>query len=188
MRKCICFTLALMSLSALAQQAPTPTVPVATANVEQHLYISAEEIAELISKATVGAQSGILTDGKSPFNGTTLVQSGMFRARLEYHNPVPKDAIIQFRANPNDAELLIVLDGSGTITFGRSLADAMPSTNGSFLGKSLVGAAQRKLAKGDMFMLPEDSPHAITEVQGKLVMLSLHLPHPAVVPASAQAR
>jgi hypothetical protein len=182
------FALALMPLSAMAQEAPTPAVPATTANVEPRLYISATEIADLVSKATAGAQSGTLINGKSPFNGTTLVQSGLFRARLEYHKAGPKGTTVQFRANPNDAELLVVIDGSGTITFGSSLADATPSSNGSFVGKSLVGASSYKLAKGDIVLLPENSPHAITEVEGKLVMLSLHLPHPAAVPTAAQAR
>jgi mannose-6-phosphate isomerase-like protein (cupin superfamily) len=182
------FALALMPLSAMAQEAPTSAVQAATASVEPHLYISATEIAELVSKATAGAQSGTLINGKSPFNGTTLVQSGLFRARLEYHKAGPKSTTVQFRANPNDAELLVVLDGSGTIMFGSSLADATPSINGSFVGKSLVGGSSYKLTKGDVVMLPENSPHAITEVEGKLVMLSLHLPHPAAVPSAAQAR
>ena len=182
------FALALMPLSAMAQEAPTSAVQAATASVEPRLYISATEIAELVSKATAGAQSGTLINGKSPFNGTTLVQSGLFRARLEYHKAGPKSTTVQFRANPNDAELLVVIDGSGTITFGSSLADATPSSNGSFVGKSLVGASSYKLAKGDVVMLPENSPHAITEVEGKLVMLSLHLPHPAAVPSAPQAR
>jgi hypothetical protein len=182
------FALALMPLSAMAQEAPTSAVQATTASIEPRLYISATEIAELVSKATAGAQSGTLINGKSPFNGTTLVQSGLFRARLEYHKAGPKSTTVKFRANPNDAELLVVIDGSGTITFGSSLADATPSSNGSFVGKSLVGASSYKLAKGDVVMLPENSPHAITEVEGKLVMLSLHLPHPAAVPAPAQAR
>jgi hypothetical protein len=182
------FALALMPLFAMAQEAPTPAAPAATANVEPRLYISATEIADLVSKATAGAQSGTLINGKSPFNGTTLVQSGLFRARLEYHKAGPKSTTVQFRANPNDAELLVVIDGSGTITFGTSLDDATPSSNGSFVGKSLVGASSYKLAKGDIVLLPENSPHAITEVENKLVMLSLHLPHPAAVPAPAQAR
>jgi mannose-6-phosphate isomerase-like protein (cupin superfamily) len=187
--KCLCFVLALMSLSAMAQTAPAPSAPAATVNVEPRLYISATEIAELVDKATVGAQSGvILSNGKSPFNGTTLVETGLYRARLEYHKAGPKATTVQFRANPNDAEILVVLDGSGTITFGSSLADATPSTNGSFVGKSLVGASSYKLAKGDIVMLPENSPHAITEVEGKLVMISLHLPHPAAVLAPTQAR
>jgi hypothetical protein len=182
------FVLALVPLSAMAQESPTSAVQTATASVEPRLYISATEIADLVSKATAGAQSGTLINGKSPFNGTTLVQSGLFRARLEYHKAGPKSTTVQFRANPNDAELLVVIDGSGTITFGSSLADATPSSNGSFVGKSLVGALSYKLAKGDVVLLPENSPHAITEVEGKLVMLSLHLPHPAAVPAPAQTR
>lgn len=174
--KSLCLALALMSLPAIAQQAPAP----AAANAEPRYYISATELAELVSKATASAQSSLSVNGK------TLLQCGPFRAKLEYHKEIPQGKTVNFRANVNDAELLVVLEGSGTIVFGGTLADPTPAGGGGFVGKSVAGAVTYKLVKGDMIMIPENSPHAVTQVEGTLVMMSLHLPHPAGVPAPAR--
>jgi hypothetical protein len=43
------------------------------------------------------------------------------------------------------------------------------------------------LVKGDMILVPEKTAHSVTQVDGKLVLMSMHLPHPAPVPATPTA-
>jgi hypothetical protein len=51
---------------------------------------------------------------------------------------------------------------------------------------SATGGTTYKLAKGDMVLVPENTAHAVSQVNGNLVLMSLHLPHPD--PATAPAR
>ncbi len=43
-------------------------------------------------------------------------------------------------------------------------------------GSAIEGGTSRKLAKGDWVMLPEKTPHWFTQVEGALVLMSIHLP------------
>jgi quercetin dioxygenase-like cupin family protein len=43
-------------------------------------------------------------------------------------------------------------------------------------GTSIEGGTSRKLAKGDWVMVPEKTPHWFTQVEGALVLMSIHLP------------
>jgi mannose-6-phosphate isomerase-like protein (cupin superfamily) len=43
--------------------------------------------------------------------------------------------------------------------------------------QGLYYATAHKVTKGDMLMVPENTPHAVTQVDGKaLVLMSMHLP------------
>jgi quercetin dioxygenase-like cupin family protein len=42
-------------------------------------------------------------------------------------------------------------------------------------GISIIGGVPRRIAKGDYALVPANTPHQYTEVQG-LVILTLHMP------------
>ena len=42
-------------------------------------------------------------------------------------------------------------------------------------GTAIEGGSPRKIAKGDYIMVPANTPHQYTEVQG-LIMMTLHMP------------
>jgi quercetin dioxygenase-like cupin family protein len=44
------------------------------------------------------------------------------------------------------------------------------------------GGVPYKLVKGDMLMVPENTAHSVTQVEGTLVLMSLHLPRTAAAP------
>jgi quercetin dioxygenase-like cupin family protein len=55
-------------------------------------------------------------------------------------------------------------------------ADA--TRNGANLtGKGIEGGTSRKVAKGDFIMVPENTPHWFSAIDGTVVLMSLHLPH-----------
>jgi mannose-6-phosphate isomerase-like protein (cupin superfamily) len=173
------FALALLSLSASAQQAPAPAMPpggapATGANAEPRMYISAAEIAERTAKAAAAAKAG------TQYNGAPLVASSAFRANLEYHD-APATAV---NTHDNDDELFVVIEGSGTMTLGGSLVNATRRGD-SMTAATSVGGKPYKLKKGDMVMVPHNTPHAVTQVDGKLVLMSLHLPLPTSAPAAA---
>lgn len=172
--------MSLLSTAAAAQQVSGPTMPIdtapAAAMARLRTSISAAEIADRIRQAESAAKSG--TQHKSE----PLLEIGPFRAHLEYHS----EAANNFAVHENEAELFVVLDGSGTLTIGGALVN--PTRQGNNLIAAITdGGVPHKVAKGDMILVPENTPHAVTQVNGKLVLMSLHLPRPAPAPTAEPA-
>ncbi|HWU55280.1 MAG TPA: hypothetical protein VN175_07235 [Rhizomicrobium sp.] len=90
-----------------------------------------------------------------------------------------------------EAEIIIVLDGAGTITTGGTLVDATPGANGNISGKDIANGTAQQAVKGDMLMVPQGVPHMmVPDTGGALVLATLHLPRtgePAAVPGRAPA-
>ena len=155
----------LVSLVAQAQQAPGPMAPA------EQTSISAKEISERIHQAEAVTKSG------TQYHGAPLLSSGPYKANLEYHDK-PADG---FAVHENDSELFVVVDGSGTMTLGGKLIN--PTRKGTNLtAPAEEGGVAHKLVKGDMLLVPENTVHAVTQVDGRLVLMSMHLPHVPAVP------
>ena len=43
-------------------------------------------------------------------------------------------------------------------------------------GSGIEGGSRRRLGAGDFLIVPEGVPHWFTEIEGTLVMMSIHLP------------
>ncbi|HEY2676329.1 MAG TPA: hypothetical protein VGI65_05120 [Steroidobacteraceae bacterium] len=170
MKGLIFLAIGLLSLTTAAQQpsAPPAQVAPAAATAEPRSFISAAEIAERIAKADAAAKAG------APLNAGPLLLEGSFKANMEYRN-APATSV---NIHENDAELFVVIEGAGTMTLGGTLIN--PTRNGTNLSAAKAqGGTPYKLAKGDMVLVPENTAHSVTQVDGKLVLMSLHLPHPA---------
>ena len=91
----------------------------------------------------------------------------------------------------SQAELIIVLDGAGTITTGGALVDAVAGANGNISGKDITGGTPQHLVKGDMLLVPQGTAHMmVPDAAGAFVLATLHLPRtgePAPVPGRAPA-
>ena len=75
-----------------------------------------------------------------------------------------------------DAEFFYVVEGAGTLTTGGKLRDEKRTNAANLSGTAVDGGTSRRVAKGDFFLVPENTPHAFTEVAGTLVVMSIHLP------------
>jgi mannose-6-phosphate isomerase-like protein (cupin superfamily) len=76
-----------------------------------------------------------------------------------------------------DAELFMVVEGSGTLVTGGTLKDERRSNPENLTGSAIDGGTSRRLSKGDWALVPEKTPHWFTQIDGALVLMSLHLPH-----------
>jgi mannose-6-phosphate isomerase-like protein (cupin superfamily) len=83
-----------------------------------------------------------------------------YRVSLEYRAIAGTAAV-----HEKEAELFYVIDGTGTLT-----------TGGKMEGTAIAGGTTQPVAKGDFFIVPENTPHAFTEVTSPLVLMSLHIP------------
>ena len=108
-----------------------------------------------------------------------------FNANLEY-----RAAGINAPASSHDkdAELFYVVEGAGTVVTGGTLKDERRTNPENLTGTAIEGGTSRKLAKGDWVLVPEKTPHWFTQVEGALVLMSLHLPPDRVASALRNVR
>ena len=105
-------------------------------------------------------------------NVTVLVSVGPYPAQLEYRIPgAPPSASV----HKAQAEFIYVIAGGCTLITGGTLVD--PKDNGANLaGTGINGGTSRKVAKGDYIMVPPNTPHQYSDIQGELAMVTLHMP------------
>ena len=103
-----------------------------------------------------------------------LVQLAPYTVNLEYRvGSVKANAAVHER----EAELFYVLDGSATMVTGGKLHDEKRTNAENLTGESIDGGTSRHIGKGDFVMVPENTPHWFSQIDGTLVLASLHLPH-----------
>jgi hypothetical protein len=75
-----------------------------------------------------------------------------------------------------EAEIVYVVDGSGVLTIGGKLKDERRTNDKNRTGSKLEGGTPRPIAKGDYVLIPENTAHSFTGVEGRLVIMSVHIP------------
>ena len=156
--KKILFAAALfVPMTALAQPAAPPT----------KLYASAADVQALIAQAKAEHKGGntaklVVNDEGYPF-------------QLEHRTGTTPPSI-----HPTQAELIEVIEGSCTLITVGKMVGLKPAAPGATTqgGTAIEGGTPRRIGKGDYIMVPANTPHQYTEVQG-LVMMTLHMPVPA---------
>jgi mannose-6-phosphate isomerase-like protein (cupin superfamily) len=103
-----------------------------------------------------------------------IVQLPPYNVNLEYRvGGVNAPASVHDR----DAELFLVVEGSGTVVTGGTLKDERRTNADNLQGSAIEGGTSRRLGKGDWVMVPQKTPHWFTGVDGVLVLMSVHLPN-----------
>ena len=153
--------LTLLAAAASAQQ------PAAQA---MKTYTSSADITALIAKAKSERK------GDAPTTTENILRVAPYNASLEYRAAVGPAAI-----HEKEAEFFYVIDGSGTmVTGGKLVAEKRNGDN--LTGMGIEGGSSRSVAKGDFIVVPENTAHWFSAINGTLVLMSLHVPRP--VPAA----
>ena len=97
---------------------------------------------------------------------------GPYNVNVEKRNPVAQGA----SAHDVTAELFHVLDGSGVIVTGGTIANATRSGT-NVQGKTIDGGTRQALSKGDWVIVPSGVPHQFVDIKGNLTVMSLYLPN-----------
>jgi mannose-6-phosphate isomerase-like protein (cupin superfamily) len=137
-------------------------------------FISAKEITDRIAQADAAVAAG------KNYSGEPLLLEDGHRVTMEWRN-VPQDSV---HAHVTDAEMFVILDGSGALELGGTLVNPTLQPAGPYEGPTLsaataTGAVEYKVSKGDMIMIPENTGHRVSKVDGKLVLWSMIMPRPA---------
>jgi mannose-6-phosphate isomerase-like protein (cupin superfamily) len=184
MKNCL-FLFCLLAISVNAQQ-PSTSKPLLVGNgppqfpADPRVFISDKDIQEKI------AQDDALVAAGKATNGEPLVMQGPFRVTMEWRNTAQRG----INLHTTDAEMFVVIEGSGTMLLGGTLVDPKPAKGFAWEGPTMTatkveGGVPYKVTKGDMIMIPPNTPHTVSEVNGKLVLWSMHMPLPESTPPSA---
>jgi mannose-6-phosphate isomerase-like protein (cupin superfamily) len=150
------------SSAALAQAPAAPPDAMKT-------FASTPEIADLIAKAKAERKEGQAVVFKP------ILSLAPYHASLEYRAGTAPAAV-----HEKDAELMVVLDGAGTITTGGTLVDEKRVNPDNLSGSSIAGGTVQALKKGDVLIVPEKVPHQTTPEAGQvIVLMTFHVPRPA---------
>lgn len=126
---------------------------------------SAADIATLTEKA-----AATITPGQ-PLVALPILTFGNSRAMLEY-----RQAGAPASLHKDQAEIFHVVAGVGQMVTGGTLdgARAVDAANDS--GTGISGGTSRRLAAGDMVVVPAGVAHWIPSVEGRLVLISTKVP------------
>jgi quercetin dioxygenase-like cupin family protein len=63
-----------------------------------------------------------------------------------------------------DTDIIYVLEGTATIVTGGTVVDGNPTAPHELRGRVIEGGRAQRLGKGDVFIVPNGTPHQFTEV------------------------
>lgn len=157
----------ILSSSLLGAQAP------ASSEAGSRTMVSASEVAAMIAKARKDRKD-------EPIIAQKMIELAPYNVSLEYRASVGQAAV-----HETEAELFYVIDGAATLVTGGKLAGEKRTNAENLTGTGITGGQSRHVAKGDFVMVPEGTPHWFSQIDGTVVLMSLHLPHK---PAANAAR
>ena|SRR5580765_2913132 len=153
----IALALGLMPGSLMAQQAAPAAQP--------KTFVSAADVTALMAKAKATRkpdQANLVQP---------LLQLAPYSANLEYRAGVANAAV-----HEKEAEMFYVVDGAGTLVTGGKLTAENRTNAENLSGSGIEGGKSQRVAKGDFIMVPENTPHWFSAIEGTLTLMSIHLP------------
>src|SRR3984957_21231949 len=153
--RAIAFSLTLPILAAVswAQQPAPPT----------KTFTSAADVAGLLAKAKSEHKDG------QPTVIENILHLAPYNANLEYRTAVGPAAV-----HEREAEMFYVLDGSATLITGGKLTNEKRTNAENLSGTGIEGGSSQAVAKGDVVIVPENTPHWFSAINGSVVLLAIH--------------
>jgi len=128
-------------------------------------YSSAADVVALIAKAKAEQKAG------QPMVAEHILQLAPYAANLEYRTAVAPAAV-----HEKEAEVFYVIDGSATVIIGGKLVNEKRTNAENLNGTAIEGGKSQDVAKGDFWIVPENTPHWFSSLNGTLVLMTLHVP------------
>ena len=145
-----------IAVSAIWAQQPAP--PTKT-------YSTAADVAALLAKAKADHKDG------QPTVVERILTLAPYGVNLEYRTAVGPAAV-----HEKEAEMFYVLYGSATLVTGGKLANEKRTNAENLTGTGIEGGKSQAVAKGDVIMVPENTPHWFSSIDGTIVLMSVHVP------------
>jgi len=170
--------LALGAISIAAQQSPAPAASAPGATAQQPAppapapgspgtYKSNTELMETLRKNMASAQGGM--------SSSAVSNTDQYRI-----NVVHRDRAAGAIAHPGNTELHYIIEGAGTIVTGGTIARGTGGANTATIDNGVT----RHVVKGDVVIIPANTPHWYKDVEGGITSLEVRF----VAPAAATSR
>lgn len=154
--------LSLLAAAAVTARAADPA-PIQT-------FMNSKAIMGLIDKAKADRK------GDAPLVAEPILLMAPYRAQLEYRPATAPAAL-----HEKDAELMVVLQGTGNIVTGGKLIGEKRANANNLTGTSIADGKSQAVAVGDMLIVPANVPHQVIPTGGApIVLMTMHVPHPTV--------
>lgn len=158
-----------MRLLALAIAATMFSTPAFAQSAAMKNFAAAADIPALIAKAKAERK------GDQPLVIVPMASVAPYNVSLEYRPGTSPAAV-----HEKDAEVMVVLEGSGTIVTGGKLVDEKRTNPANLNGTSIADGKSQAVAKGDLLIVPENTPHQVIPGGGApIVLMTMHVPRPA---------
>lgn len=170
--------LAFLAAAAAAQQAPAAKkAAMAAPGAAPAAYVSSAEI------------EGILKSTPQMDQATRVVDAGNYRVGVFIiHRLADADQGCTIEhdtmALDSTTEVWRVLDGAGTLVTGGALVDAVPMAaddpdlpllGHGERGSPITGGESRRIAKGDVLIIPAGVPHGFSAIEGSITLLVVRI-------------
>lgn len=131
--------------------------------------MSEKDIMALIDKAKAERK------GDAPLVPEPILQLAPYKAQLEYR-PLKAPAAL----HEKDAELFVVLQGTGDIITGGKLVNEKRVNAANLTGTDIADCQTHHVVKGDVLIVPNNTPHQVVPGGGApIVVMTMHVPMPA---------
>lgn len=162
MRNLMCVAALLLTPVLAAAQTPAAAPPM-------NLFMSASEVTAMIAKAKA-SRAPDQANYSQP-----ILRLAPYAANLEYR-------VAGLNANATihetEAEMFYVVEGAGTLVTGGTLREGRRTNPTNQAGSAIDGGTRQRVTKGDFIMVPKNTAHWFGEIDGALVLMSIHLPTP----------
>ncbi len=91
--------------------------------------------------------------------GMPLVETDLYKIHASR-----RDAPGMAEVHVKDTDIIYVLEGTATIVTGGRVVDGKTTAPGELRGAAIQGGSEQQLARGDVFIVPNNVPHRFTQV------------------------
>lgn len=145
--------------TALAQSAAPPSVTA---------FMNNQDIMALVDKAKADRKAN------APIVAEPILVLAPYKAQLEFRPGTGPAAL-----HEKDAELMVVLEGTGNILTDGKLVDEKRVNANNLSGASIADGVSHQVGKGDMILIPPNTPHqVIPGGDAPIVLMTMHVPFP----------
>ena len=131
-------------------------------------FMSHKDIMALVDKAKADRKPN------APVTAEPILLLAPYRAQLEYRPGNAPAAL-----HEKDAELMVVLEGTGTIVTEGKLVNEKRVNAYNSSGSSISGGNSHPVVTGDMILIPPNTPHQVIPGGGApMVLMTMHVPYP----------